>query len=89
MLVTKAILEKPSGTVSFMAFDKGLGILVKSSPFDHFMQFIEGTTKLIFASVSSLLQTGQSIVEPAHEPFRIKLNGRFKILLTLIKSGDE
>lgn len=88
-VVTKTILKKTSGTVSIMAFDQGQGLLEKSSPFDHFMQFIDGSAELVISGASILLQTGHSILVPAHAPFHIKPNGRFKIILTLIKSGYE
>ncbi len=88
-IVTKTVLKKASGNVSVMAFDHGQGWAEKSSPFDHFVQIIDGNIELNIAGSVYFLQTGQSIVVPAHAMNSIKPNGRFKLILTLIKSGYE
>ena len=64
-VVTKTILKKTSGTVSIMAFDQGQGLLEKSSPFDHFMQFIDGSAetchfRCIYSSENWSVHSGTS-----------------------------
>ena len=88
-VVTKTILKKTSGTVSIMAFDQGQGLSEHTAPFDALVFILDGQAEITISGASILLKTGQSILVPAHAPFHIKPNRRFKIILTLIKSGYE
>ncbi|MEI7660848.1 MAG: cupin domain-containing protein [Bacteroidota bacterium] len=88
-VVIKTILKKSTGNISVMSFDSGEGLTEKTTPFDTFAQIIEGKAEIVISGESHLLATGQSIVIPAHEPNHIKANGRFKMILTVIKSGYE
>ena len=88
-VVTKTILKKSSGNISVMSVDTGEGLTEKTSPFDTFVQIIDGQADIIISGKSNLLTTGQSIVIPAHAANYVKPNGRFKMILTIIKSGYE
>jgi quercetin dioxygenase-like cupin family protein len=61
----------------------------RSSPFDTFIQVIDGKAEIIIHGKSNMLNTGQSIIIPAHASNSIKANVRFKMLSTIIKSGYE
>ena len=50
---------------------------------------IDGKAEIVIDGVSNLLDTGQSIIIPAHSRNTIKANIRFKMLSTIIKSGYE
>src|ERR1043165_3782670 len=88
-VVIKTILRKSTGSISVMSFDSGEGLTEKTSPFETFAQIIEGKAEIVIDKVSSLLESGQGIVIPAHMSNYIKPNGRFKMILTTIKSGYE
>jgi quercetin dioxygenase-like cupin family protein len=88
-VVIKTILKKSTGNVSVMSFDSGEGLTEKTTPFDTFVQIIEGKAEIVIGGKSNFLATGQSIVIPAHEPNYVKPNGRFKMILSVIKSSWE
>jgi len=88
-VVIKTIIKKSSGNISVMSFDSGEGLTEKTSPFDTFIQILEGKAEIVIDKVSSLLESGQGIIIPAHSPNFIKPNGRFKMISTIIKSGYE
>jgi len=88
-VVIKTIIKKSTGNVSVMSFDSGEGLTEKTSPFDTFMQIIEGKAEIVIDGISNLLQAGQGIIIPAHSPNYIEPNGRFKMITTIIKSGYE
>ncbi|MBP6732970.1 MAG: cupin domain-containing protein, partial [Chitinophagales bacterium] len=88
-VVSKSIMKKATGTVNAMSFDTGEGLNEKTSPFDTYAQIIDGTAVIVVDGVESILNTGEGIIIPAHKPNHIKPNGRFKMLLTVIKSGYE
>jgi quercetin dioxygenase-like cupin family protein len=88
-VVIKTIIKKSTGNISIMSFDSGEGLMEKTSPFDTFAQIIEGNAEIVIDNETNLLQSGQGIIIPAHSPNFIKPNGRFKMILTTIKSGYE
>ena len=88
-VVTKTIIKKTTGNISVLSFDTGEGLTEKTSPFDTFAQIIEGKACIVIDRISHLLKSGEGIIIPAHSPNLIKPNGRFKMILTVIKSGYE
>ena len=88
-VIIKTILKKSTGNVSVMSFDAGEGSAEKITPFDTFVQIIEGKAEVLIDGRSNVLLTGQGIVIPAHRTSSITPNGRFKMISTIIKSGYE
>jgi quercetin dioxygenase-like cupin family protein len=88
-VVIKTILKKLTGNIHLMAVDKGEGLNEKSSPFDTFVEVIDGQAHIVINGESIFLKTGQSILIPAHAFYLLKPFERFKMLLTIIKSGYE
>ncbi len=88
-VVIKTIIKKTTGNVSVLSLDIGEELVEKISPFDSFAQIIDGKAEVIINAKSYLLNTGQSIIIPAHSTHRITANERFKMILTVIKSGYE
>ena len=88
-VVIKTIIRKSTGNISIMSFDSGEGLTEKTSPFDTFAQIIEGKAEIVIDKKSNFLESGQGIIIPAHAPNFIKPNGRFKMIMTIIKSGYE
>ena len=88
-VVSKTIINKSTGNVSVMSFDSGEVLLEKTSPFDTFAQVIDGRAEIVIEGVSHSLNTGQGMVIPAHRSNVINANERFKMILTVIKSGYE
>jgi quercetin dioxygenase-like cupin family protein len=88
-VVTKTIIKKTTGNVTAVSVDMGESITEKISPFDRFIQIIEGSTEVSINNNSQTLQAGQSIIIPAHSKNTIKAKERFKMISTIIKSGYE
>jgi len=86
-VLTKTILQKPSGNISVMSFDDGEGLIEKTSAYDTFVQIIDGKAEIIMSGKTYLLYNGESMIIPAHAPNKIMPNGRFKMIQTVIKSG--
>lgn len=88
-VVIKTIIKKSTGNVNAVSFDVGEKLEEKTSPFDTFIQIIDGKAEIIIDDVSTLLETGSSIIIQAHARNSIKANDRFKMISTVIKSGYE
>lgn len=88
-VVIKTIIKKSTGNISVMSFDAGEGLTENASPFDTFAQIIDGSAEIVINKVATILKSGEGIVIPAHSTNFIKPNGRFKMILTIIKSDNE
>jgi quercetin dioxygenase-like cupin family protein len=88
-VVIKTIIKKSTGNVSVMSFDSGEGLAEKTSPFDTYAQIIEGKAEIVINKVAHMVKTGEGIVIPAHAANHITPDGRFKMILTIIKNGYE
>lgn len=88
-VVIKTIIKKSTGNVSAVSFDSGEALTEKTSPFDTFIQVIEGQAEVIINGISTTLGVGQAIIIPAHARNSFKANIRFKMISTVIKSGYE
>lgn len=87
--VLKTIIRKSTGNISVMSFNRDEGLMEKISPFDTFVQIIEGKAEIVIDKKTHLLELGQGIIIPAHSSNYIKPNGHFKMISTVIKSGYE
>jgi quercetin dioxygenase-like cupin family protein len=88
-VVIKTIIKKTTGNVTVSSFDSGEALTEKTSPFDTFIQVIDGKAEIVINEQSHILDTGHSIIIPAHARNIIRANVRFKMISTIIKSGYE
>ena len=88
-MVTKTIIRKTTGNVSVIAIDTGENLAEKISPFDTFVQIIDGNAEVIIDKISNILKTGEAIIIPAHTSHSVKAKSRFKMVATVIKSGYQ
>lgn len=61
----------------------------KMSPFDIYIQIIDGAAEIIINEKKYQLKLGEGIVIPANAPHRFNANEQFKMISTIIKSGYE
>ncbi len=88
-IVSRTIIRKTTGNVSVVASDTDEDVAEKISPFDTFIQVIEGVAEVIIDGHINILQVGQAIIIPAHTSQVIRANARYKLISTVIKSGYE
>lgn len=88
-VVNKTIIHKATGNISVTAIDTGESLEKKASPFDTFIQIIDGKTVVIIDETEHFLKTGEALIIPAHSSHRFKAIVRFKMISTIIKSGYE
>lgn len=88
-VVSKTIIKKTTGNITISSLDAGEELAEKSSPFDTFIQIIDGAAELTMNEKDYLLQLGEGIIIPAHTKHRFNATVQFKMLSTVIKSGYE
>ena len=88
-VVVKTILKKATGSISIFSIDRGKGIPEKTIAFDTFIQIIDGKAEIVINGISNFLNTGQSIIIPAHAESIVIALDPLKMISTVIKSGYE
>lgn len=85
-VVSRVILKREKGNITLFAFDEGQGLSEHTSPFDAIVQALEGGAEVTVAGKPIALRTGDVVLLPAGKPHAVKVNARFKMLLTMIRS---
>ncbi len=88
-VVSKTIIKKLTGNVTVSSFDTGEELAEKTSPFDTYIQIIDGTAELAINNKNYMLRLGEGIIIPAHAKHQFNANVKFKMISTVIKSGYE
>lgn len=84
-VVSRTVIKKPTGTLTFFAFDEGEALSEHTAPFDAVANIIEGTAEVIINGESFILTDGQMIIMPANVPHAVKAEKKFKMMLIMIK----
>ncbi len=87
-VVSKTVLDKPTGTITLFAFDKGQGLSEHTAPYDAVVVVLDGSAKLTIGGKAQSVCAGQIIIMPADVPHAVYAHERFKMLLIMIRSGD-
>jgi len=84
-VVSKTFYKSERVILTIFALDKGQNIAEHITPFDAFVQVIDGEAELIIGSEKKLLKTGESIIMPANIPHALFARNEYKMLLTMMK----
>jgi quercetin dioxygenase-like cupin family protein len=85
-IVSKTILDKPAGTITLFAFDKGQKLSEHQAAFDAVVQIIDGAAKLTINGKEKKVIAGQIIIMPGNIPHAVNAEEKFKMLLTMIRA---
>jgi quercetin dioxygenase-like cupin family protein len=86
-IVSRTLIDKKAGTVTFFAFDEGQGLSEHTAPYDAMVIVVEGKVNAKIAGRDFLLDEGQMIVMPANKPHALKAVTRFKMILIMIRAN--
>jgi len=88
-VLSKTIIKKATGNITISSFDAGEELAEKTSPFDNFIQIIDGVAEITINKKNYNLKLGEGIIIPAHARHFFNANEQFKMISTIIKSGYE
>ena len=88
-VLSKTIIKKLSGNITVISFDAGEELAERISPFDTYIQIIDGVAELTIDKKNFKLNLGDGIIIPAHSRHRFDANEQFKMIATVIKNGYE
>jgi quercetin dioxygenase-like cupin family protein len=85
-VVSRTIIDKKMGTVTFFAFDEGQGLSEHTTPFDALVYLLEGEAEIVISGKPIRLKEGEMIIMPANQPHALRALKNFKMILTMIRS---
>ena len=85
-VVSRAIVKRGTGTITLFAFDEGEGLTEHTAAFDAVAHVLEGEVEITVSGKPLRSTTGEAVFLPANQPHALKAVGRFKMLLTMIRS---
>ena len=85
-VVSRMLINKEIGTVTLFSFDKGEGLSEHTAPFDALVYVFDGKAEIIISKKPYVLEKGQMITMPAHEPHALNALERFKMMLIMVKA---
>jgi quercetin dioxygenase-like cupin family protein len=87
-VVSRTIIDRPTGTVTLFAFDKGQGLSEHTAPFDALVHVLDGEAIVTISGNDHQLKAGQTIIIPAHKPHALQAEERFKMMLVMIRGTN-
>lgn len=88
-VVSRTIIKRATGNITVSSFDAGEEMAEKTSPFDNYIQIIDGTADITINEKIIQLKLGEGIIIPAHATHCFNASQQFKMISTIIKSGYE
>ena len=85
-IVSKTIIDKPVGTVTLFAFDKGQSLSEHTAPYDAIVQVLDGAAVVAIDNKGVDLSAGQLIIMPADIPHSVVAKDKFKMMLIMVRA---
>ncbi|PIP13200.1 MAG: cupin [bacterium (Candidatus Stahlbacteria) CG23_combo_of_CG06-09_8_20_14_all_34_7] len=85
-IVSKTLIDKRNGTVTFFAFEENQGLTEHISSFDTIVIILDGEADIKINGKKHIVKEGEMIVMPASKPHSVKARVKFKMFLIMIKS---
>lgn len=85
-VVSRTLLDDPTGTLTVFSFDAGQALSEHTVPFNAFVQVLDGTAEITIGGEPVEVAAGQIVLMPGGVPHRVRAVERFKMLLILYKA---
>src|SRR5512136_2116192 len=84
-IVSRALVQKPVGSITLFAFDAGQGLNEHTAPYDAYVQILDGEGEVVIGGQVVYPKCGETVLIPANVPHSVNARQRFKMLLTMIR----
>ena len=84
-VVSRTLIDKPTGTVTLFSFDAGQGLSEHTAPFDAMVNVVDGEAEVMISGEPHTVIEGEMIIMPANKPHALRANKPFKMLLVLVR----
>jgi quercetin dioxygenase-like cupin family protein len=85
-VVSRAIMDRKTGSVTLFAFDESEGLSEHTAPFDGLVQLVEGEMAIFLSGKAHRVGPGEMLIMPAHEPHSLRALKPSKMFLVMIRS---
>ncbi|OPY27268.1 MAG: Cupin domain protein [Methanocella sp. PtaU1.Bin125] len=85
-VVSREVLNKPTGTITIFSFDQGEGLSEHVAPFDATVVILDGEAEITIEGKPNRVKAGEFIIMPGGKPHALKAITRYKMLLIMIRS---
>lgn len=85
-VVSKEIINRPTGTITLFAFAKNQGLSEHTAPYDALAIITEGIAQITVSGVKHEVKVGEMLLMPANAPHELMAIEPFKMMLIMIKS---
>jgi len=84
-VVSRTVIDKPAGTITLFAFDKGQKLSEHQAPYDAVVEVLDGSAEILIAQKPYILTAGSMIIMPANIPHAVNAIEKFKMQLIMIR----
>lgn len=84
-VVSRTLINKPTGTVTLFSFDKGEGLSEHTAPYDALVQVLDGKAEINIGGEPHTLGKGEMVIMPANVTHALNAVDRFKMMLVMVK----
>jgi quercetin dioxygenase-like cupin family protein len=85
-VVSRTLIDKPVGTITLFAFDKGEGLSEHTTPYDALVYIYDGKAIITISGKEYEVEKGDTLIMPANDPHALRAVTRFKMMLIMIRS---
>jgi quercetin dioxygenase-like cupin family protein len=85
-IVSRTVIDKKAGTITFFAFDEEQGLSEHVAPYDALVCMLDGEAQVVVSGKTFHLKEGEMIILPANKPHALKATKKFKMMLIMIKA---
>ena len=85
-IVSRTLIDKKAGTVTFFAFAEGQGLREHVAPYDALVSVLDGEAEVVMSEKIYRVKKGEMIILPANKPHELKAIRKFKMMLIMIKA---
>ncbi len=86
-VVSRTLVDRPTGTVTAFAFAAGQGLSEHSAPFDALVQVTSGSITITIGGTPHEVPAGAMILMPADIPHSLRCANDATMLLTMIRGS--
>lgn len=88
-VISRTLQQDEVGTLTVFSFDQGQGLSEHTSPFNAFVQILDGRAEITIGGKKIPVQAGQLILMPGGVPHQLDALEPFKMLLTLFRTQPQ
>jgi quercetin dioxygenase-like cupin family protein len=84
-VVSRTIAKNKAGTVTLFSFDTGQELSEHTTPYDAFVQVLDGRVRLTIGGKNVVAAAGEIVLMLAGVPHAVYADERFKMVLIMIR----